>query len=111
LKRFGGVMGATTRASNICGRMGGEEFLLVITHVDRENIHSTVDRLRQKFEAEKFVFGGKQVSVTCSFGVAGFQGQKAPQLAQLICEADRALYAAKRAGRNRVEVAAYQEVR
>jgi diguanylate cyclase len=43
--------------------------------------------------------------VTASFGIAGFQGKHAPDFAKLLKQADAALYAAKRAGRNRIEFA------
>jgi two-component system cell cycle response regulator len=106
LSRFGAIMGACTRGSDMCGRLGGEEFLLILTHTGRENVPVVVDRIRRKFEAESFVFGGRTVHVTASFGVAGFQGKQkqAPDLAHLIQEADRALYEAKHAGRNRVKM-------
>jgi diguanylate cyclase (GGDEF)-like protein len=44
--------------------------------------------------------------VTASFGIDGFQGKHAPDFAKLLKQADAALYAAKRAGRNRIEFAA-----
>jgi two-component system cell cycle response regulator len=109
LSRFGSILRASTRGSDMCGRLGGEEFLLILTHTARENIGVVVDRLRRKFEAERFLFHGQAVHITASFGVAGFEGKptSAPDLAHLIEEADRALYSAKHAGRNcfKIEVA------
>jgi diguanylate cyclase (GGDEF)-like protein len=104
LKRFGQILRTNTRASNICARMGGEEFLLILTHVSPESILGAVDRLRQAFEAQTFNFEGKNTNVTASFGVAGFQGSAAPEFTRLVIEADKALYAAKRGGRNQVIV-------
>ncbi len=105
LQKFAEVLRATTRASDICGRMGGEEFVLVLTHVERSAIVPTVDRLREQFASLVFRFGEKAASVTSSFGVAGFEGSGHPQFSHLLRQADAALYAAKRAGRNRVELA------
>src|SRR5712692_2544831 len=105
LKRFAGLLRTNTRASNICGRVGGEEFLVVLTHVQKPNVEIVVDRIRHQFEAEKFTFGGRTLGVTASFGISGFQAGEAPKFDQLIREADAALYAAKRAGRNRLEFA------
>jgi diguanylate cyclase (GGDEF)-like protein len=105
IKKFADLLKANTRASNICGRIGGEEFVVVITHVEKPNIQIVVDRIRQQFEAEKFTFGGCTLGVTASFGISGFQGGEAPKFSQLLREADAALYAAKRAGRNRIEFA------
>jgi two-component system cell cycle response regulator len=105
LQKFAEVLRATTRASDICGRMGGEEFVMVLTHVDKNDIVPTVERLREQFASLVFRFGAKTASVTSSFGIAGFQGKACPEFSQLLRKADEALYAAKRAGRNRVEIA------
>ncbi len=103
LKRFAELLRANTRASNICGRLGGEEFVVVITHAEKPNVQMVVDRIRHQLEAEAFKFGGRTLAVTASFGISGFQSGQAPKFDQLIREADVALYAAKRAGRNRLE--------
>jgi two-component system cell cycle response regulator len=104
LKGFAAVLKEYTRASDISGRMGGDEFLLVLTHVDDKHIRQTVDRLREQFAAKKFSFGGEAISVTASFGVCGFRGTKPPEFSELVRQADKALYRAKRAGRNQVEI-------
>jgi diguanylate cyclase (GGDEF)-like protein len=106
LKRFGDLLRANTRASNICGRIGGEEFVLVITHVEKPNIQIIIDRIRRELEAEKFTFDERTFGITASFGISGFQGGNMPKFTELIREADVALYAAKRAGRNRMEFTA-----
>src|ERR1700736_871126 len=108
LQKFGEVLQSNTRASDICGRMGGDEFLLVITHVEREQIQLTVERLREQFTSCEFAFGGCRVPVTASFGISGFQGEDAPEFAALVRQADQALYSAKRAGGNQVKIAALQ---
>lgn len=105
LKKFADLLKANTRASNICGRIGGEEFVVVITHVEKPNVQIVIDRIRRQLEAEEFTFGGRTLQVTASFGISGFHGGDAPKFGQLLKEADGALYAAKRAGRNRIEFA------
>jgi two-component system cell cycle response regulator len=104
LQKFAEVLRENTRASDISGRMGGDEFLLVMTHLDEKSTRLTVDRLREQFAALKFSFGGEIVSVTASFGVAGFQGKEPPDFSKLVRQADKALYSGKRAGRNQVMV-------
>jgi len=106
LKRFAGIIRTYTRCSNFCGRLGGEEFLIVLSQTDRAGAYTAIERLRQKVERETFDFAGSIVSVTASFGVSGFQGNDALQLSELLRQADGALYAAKRNGRNRVQFAA-----
>jgi two-component system, cell cycle response regulator len=106
LRKFGQVLQNHTRASDICGRMGGDEFLLVITHVGAEQIQLTVERLRQQFAVCEFDFGGARAQMTASFGIAGFCGTNAPEWSALVREADKALYVAKHAGGNQVKTAA-----
>jgi two-component system, cell cycle response regulator len=109
LKKFAEILKSNTRASDICGRMGGDEFLLVITHVEDEYIQTTVDRLREEIAGWEFCFGsGGRVSTTASFGIAGFQGSEAPEFNTLVQQADKALYTSKRAGGNQVSLATTQ---
>jgi two-component system chemotaxis response regulator CheY len=105
LQKFSELLRSTTRASDLCGRMGGEEFVMVLTHVESRDIVPTVERLREEFASLVFRFGGKTASVTSSFGISGFEGKRHPEFSQLLRKADEALYAAKRAGRNRVALA------
>ena len=103
LKRFAEIVKANTRQSNICGRLGGEEFLLILTHVDREQVAIAIERIRQGFEIQEFTFAGKNTKATASFGAAGFRGSAPPDFSGLLARADAALYSAKRKGRNRIE--------
>ncbi|MCL2690030.1 MAG: diguanylate cyclase [Chitinispirillia bacterium] len=86
-------------------RYGGEEFVLILDKMNAETAHDTVDRIREAIEAMVFktADGRTEVNVTMSFGIATFpkHGKKPPEL---INNADKALYDAKKAGRNRVVV-------
>ena len=104
LKTFADVLKRNTRASDICGRLGGDEFLLVITHVEPERIEPTVNRFREQFAALSFPLQGKSVNVTASFGVAGTTNKDAQDFSSLVRLADQMLYQAKRGGRNLVRV-------
>jgi two-component system, cell cycle response regulator len=104
LKAFGEILKVNTRSSDISGRIGGEEFLHVITHADETHLPAIVERSRAKLTAHSFAFGDSTVTVTASFGVTGFHGgERALGFHELLKRADRALYKAKQAGRNRVE--------
>jgi diguanylate cyclase (GGDEF)-like protein len=105
LKTFSEILKHNSRRSDICGRMGGEEFLSILTHATEENARAVVNRVRAELEATKFIFDGNNLTVTASFGVAGFSGAQAPDFNRLVAQADAALYSAKRRGRNRVEMA------
>ncbi len=103
IKRFSELVKSNTRQSNICGRLGGEEFLMVFTHIEKAQAQLALERIRKRFESEEFEFGGRKTSVTASFGVAGFRGPQAAVFNALLTQADGALYEAKSKGRNRVE--------
>jgi two-component system, cell cycle response regulator len=103
LRSFAEILKANTRQSNICARLGGEEFIVMISHADQEGTRTTVDRIRKQFESKKFTCGNSTFTVTASFGVAGFCGTKPPDLNALAARADTALYTAKHKGRNRIE--------
>lgn len=106
LKRFADLLRANTRACDISGRIGGEEFVVAIGHCDSLDVLTATERIRRQLEAETFRFDGTVLGVTASFGISGFQGNKAPEFDQLLRDADAALYAAKHGGRNRTEFAA-----
>jgi two-component system, cell cycle response regulator len=104
LKAFSQILKAKSRSSDICGRIGGEEFLFVLTHATKEDAVRVIECIRAELEATKFNFNGNRLTVTASFGLVGFVGTKAPDFNRLVTDADSALYSAKRLGRNRVEV-------
>ena len=105
LKGFAEILKANTRQADMCGRLGGEEFLLILSHGEQNDIRTAVERLRKQLECKKFVFGNRTITITASFGIAKFDGNKAPELETLVSRADSALYLAKQKGRNRMEFA------
>lgn len=90
---------AAIRNFDIAGRYGGEEFLLVFSDTDLQMAQVVAERVRQAVAAAPVDTEGKHIPVTISLGVALASGQDTAD--QLIERADRALYAAKTAGRNR----------
>jgi two-component system chemotaxis response regulator CheY len=102
LKTFADLLRKNTRASDICGRLGGDEFLLVLTHVERSHVQATVNRFREQFASLSFPLQGQSVRVTASFGVAGVENKDVEDFGSLLRKADQMLYQAKRAGRNLV---------
>lgn len=105
LRRVAEIIKGNTRSSNLCGRLGGEEFVIVLSQVNVDGAGTAMERIRVKLQSEKFEFEGNSLDVTASFGVAGFQGKEAPEFAALLRQADEALYRAKQKGRNRVQFA------
>jgi diguanylate cyclase (GGDEF)-like protein len=104
LKRFSEILKINTRQCDISGRIGGDEFLLVITYVDPKGIQTAIERIRKQLEASTFSFAGANVQVTASFGIADLRRGQSSDFNRLIVQADVALYSAKRLGRNRVEI-------
>jgi diguanylate cyclase (GGDEF)-like protein len=103
LRAFGALLKRHARGSDIYCRYGGEEFLLVLPGMAEEHAAARAELLRGTIEAAPVGFGALTIAVTASFGVATFprDGQSSDGL---IAAADSALYAAKAAGRNRVNV-------
>lgn len=103
LQGFAEILRRNTRSSDICGRVGGEEFVLALTHAERKDVGGVIERIRRTLEQQEFSFQGKIIHATASFGVAGFDRGEVADFAALLARADAALYAAKQKGRNRVE--------
>lgn len=95
LRRVAAVLETTTRKADVVGRYGGEEFCVVLPHVDVDGTAQAAEKLRAAIEAEPLA----GLPITMSLGVSAMElGSADPQ--QLIDQADRALYAAKHRGRN-----------
>lgn len=93
------------RTEDIVGRVGGEEFLIVLTDAQPESVFNTLERLRETIEQLKIEHEGNVYSVTMSFGVLTDIPESQDDMAKFVKHADEALYKAKEAGRNRVKVA------
>jgi two-component system cell cycle response regulator len=105
LRKFAAALRSTVRDSDLAGRWGGEEFLLLLPGADATGGALLADRVRETFSERSFAGrDGEMVTVTCSFGVA--QHRAGGDVRELFASADRALYRAKRAGKNRVELEA-----
>lgn len=92
------------RDTDITGRCGGEEFMVVLPATDAEGARLWAERLREALASRPVVHKGREIPVTASLGVSAAQGELANAEA-LIGRADAALYRAKAEGRNRVAVA------
>lgn len=112
LRQTAAVLRTVCRASDFIIRWGGEEFLVVGRFTSRSGAMDTAERIRQAIAARRFeVGGGVSLRCTCSVGAAAFpfcpDEPSALSWEQTLAVADRALYAAKQAGRNlAVEIAA-----
>lgn len=101
LQRFAQTVKPHLRKDDLFARAGGEEFWLLLPGVGPDSAKEVGERLRAAIEAAEVVHDGKRLRVTVSVGVAGVM---LGDLSGAITQADRALYAAKAQGRNRVVV-------
>ena len=100
LRVFAEVLRETLRESDVAGRWGGEEFLVLLPGADEDGAAQLAERVRARL-AERSIPGLPALHVTASFGVAEYVGETNAE--QLLAAADGALYRAKRAGKDRVE--------
>ncbi len=104
LKTFADLARGHLRDIDVLGRLGGEEFAVLLPETDVAGAVSVADRIRRSLSAAPLtVVDGEGVSVTASFGVAKLEPDQSGD--DLLRGADAALYRAKEAGKNRVAVA------
>ena len=91
------------RQTDIFGRYGGEEFVVLLPGVTDQQAYATAERLRRRIEEKPVTLDARQISVTISVGVASL-GAGLADLPALISAADSALYLSKQQGRNRTSL-------
>lgn len=103
LREAAGIISESLRDYDSMYRMGGEEFLICLPYLDAKRARIAADRLRAKLRGKPIRTGhGMEIQITASFGASVLDG--AASVEESIARADRALYAAKQGGRDRVEV-------
>jgi len=106
LSQFASLIVKRIRGEDLFGRYGGEEFVVLMRGaMEPPGAQIFCERVRSTVEQYKFNFNGKDIPVTVSIGVTLRNGGEVKSLEELIQLADKALYKAKNAGRNRVEIA------
>ncbi|WP_020652133.1 GGDEF domain-containing protein [Massilia niastensis] len=102
LQHLAAILGDTFRAVDVVARIGGEEFAVLLPSTDLARAAVVAERLRAAVASQPARFDGARIGYTVSAGVAA-ASDGALGVDVLLKHADQALYAAKRAGRNRVE--------
>ncbi len=98
LKKISEELGKSIRKTDIAGRYGGEEFLVIMPGIDLNDAANFAERFRAIIEKMDF---GEYISITISGGLCQWTGETSSELVKC---ADRKLYIAKRSGKNRFEV-------
>lgn len=93
------------RRNDMLARIGGEEFALLMPGASMEDAYSAAERIRASIATALAPTDAGQIPITVSIGCATLEYPRHESATSLFHEADRALYAAKRAGRNRVRTA------
>jgi diguanylate cyclase (GGDEF)-like protein len=114
LQEFASLLRLNIRKTDILGRYGGEEFLVILPNTDAVGAVNLGEKLRRTVETYNVDHDGHHVRITASFGVASTSDGQALNHDQLLQLTDKALYVAKQSGRNRVcslsEIAPGQEL-
>ncbi len=101
LRHLAQVLPPLLRQSDVLGRFGGEEFMVLMPLTDQDQALVVAERMRVALSRQPLRWQGREIAITASFGVADSRHGD-----QLLRQVDAALYRAKANGRNRVEVAA-----
>ena len=102
LKGLAEALAAATRSVDLAARLGGEEFAVLLPNTDAHGAEGVAERIQRDLAAMTVSAGGSPVHATASFGISSFPDLAS--LTDLLNDADRCLYEAKRAGKNRIVV-------
>ena len=103
LSELASMINVNAREYDLFARYGGEEFVILLRGIELEEVVSLAERIRKMVETNVFHFGGEEITITLSMGVAVFEGDdKYDSPGQFIEAADKQLYRAKQNGRNQV---------
>ena len=109
LEMFTETARKSVRASDLLGRLGGEEFAAMLYDTTRDKAVAVAERIRESFAAATQEVEGRPLCATVSIGLA-YCEQSAIDVPEMLAQSDQALYFAKENGRNRVEVASLEMV-
>ncbi len=103
LTRIAQRVSEAVRNEDLLARYGGEEFAMMLRESSEDDALICAERCRVAVDRSEFIFGGTPIKVSISLGVATLLDSDFTQAEELIAVADKYLYRAKRAGRNRVD--------
>lgn len=101
LKELGRIIKADTRTSDVAGRLGGDEFMLLASETDSSEACNIGERIRSQVEQYHTEIDGEELGASISVGVASYPSH-ASDVKELLQKADEAMYNAKRSGKNRI---------
>ncbi len=102
LKTFAKILKESCRGQDLVARFGGEEFAIILSQTKAATAHAIAQRIRNRLSKTVFTFDDRTLHMTASVGLATCQEGNSIFTANLVKQADRALYQAKRSGKNKV---------
>ena len=102
LRHVATLLGTGVRNTDLVGRLGGEEFIILLPATTMESAQRLAEKLRQRLQTSPVLWIGKPIQITASFGLAVSTPFLTLAFDALYNSADKALYRAKSSGRNRV---------
>jgi len=102
IKKVTKEMIKNTRSIDIVGRIGGEEFAILMPDTNSEDAFQMAERIREKIEKKMIHFDNKVICVTISIGLSTVKGDHNSTLQTILQQSDDALYQAKEHGRNQI---------
>ena len=107
LTELSGYLKGAMRKADVVGRIGGEEFLMLLPYSSMDGARSLVERFREEIAKLSFQFNEEKIKITVSFGVS-ILTEQINSVDEWIDQADKALYKAKNGGRNQVAFFEYE---
>ncbi len=104
LRELAAIIRGQMRGVDTAARYGGEEIAMILPRTEMVAAYNVAERIRRRIEGWTPEAEGKQLAVTASFGIAAYPESEAEGPEDLVRRADRALYRAKKTGKNRVEL-------
>jgi diguanylate cyclase (GGDEF)-like protein/PAS domain S-box-containing protein len=102
LREVAAILSSRVRRSDTVGRLGGDEFAVLLPEADPGQAKKVADELHEALRSHRFAFDGKGIRMTTSIGVVPIDGTESE--GELLLSADMAMYGAKEAGRDRVQM-------
>jgi diguanylate cyclase (GGDEF)-like protein len=104
LATVGDLLKKSVRDMDAVGRLGGEEFIVILPRMPGDRALVVAERIRKMVHTEEFISDDKKVPVTVSLGLVTYPSENLNTKDKMLKAVDEALYAAKRGGRNRIVV-------
>lgn len=101
IRQVAAMIRSTIRCSDICARYGGDEFVVMFNETSKEDVAPTVERIITGMATTPFPFGSEYLTTTISAGLAEYPGD-GTDVKSVMANADTAMYASKRSGKNRL---------